>query len=505
MAAGFNIVSLFFHQASKSPKRLAIVDKREQIDFEDLADEVCMAAAHFLAKGIKPGDRVLVFVPMSVRLYVKVLALFYIGATAVFLDEWVNRDRLNVCCKIADCKGFIAPWYLRVPAFFLSKEVRRIPIWFSEKKVVGPKAERSFGIDANTETALITFTTGSTGTPKAAKRTHDFLKAQFDVLQTELDPIEGEVDMPVLPIVLMLNLGFGVTSVIADWKSSKPTEMDPNRIWQQIERYSVNRLTSSPYFLLRLSQYVRKSGKNTEVIKKLFTGGAPVFPREAEQYLLGFPTARISVVYGSTESEPISAIDARLLIAQQAASVSIGLPVGDVHPKTALRIISWKDDVIEVDEQGFVQMELASGEIGEIVVAGPHVLREYFNNPEALRRNKIFIGEKCWHRTGDSGFVDALGKLYLTGRCKQLFEENGQLYSPFILENLVRTILGVRFGTVMKRDGVVRAYLEVDGEFDAVRFQNVMADRGLNTVEIIEMNSIPRDKRHFSKIDYDRL
>jgi hypothetical protein len=57
----------------------------------------------------------------------------------------------------------------------------------------------------------------------------------------------------------------------------------------------------------------------------------------------------------------------------------------------------------------------------------------------------------------------------------------------------------------MKRDGVVRPYLEVDGEFDAVRFQNVMADRGLNTVEIIEMNSIPRDKRHFSKIDYDRL
>ena len=79
------------------------------------------------------------------------------------------------------------------------------------------------------------------------------------------------------------------------------------------------------------------------------------------------------------------------------------------------------------------------------------------------------------------------------------------MYSPFILENVVRTIPGVRFGTVMKRDGRVCAYLEVHDQFDVQRFRKVMADLGLMEVEVVEMAAIPRDKRHFSKIDYDRL
>ena len=60
MASGFNIVSLFLHQAEKSPERVAIIDKHEQIDFGHLAAEVRTAAADFIAKGIRPGDRVLI-------------------------------------------------------------------------------------------------------------------------------------------------------------------------------------------------------------------------------------------------------------------------------------------------------------------------------------------------------------------------------------------------------------------------------------------------------------
>ncbi|NJM17110.1 MAG: hypothetical protein HC896_18550 [Bacteroidales bacterium] len=73
-------------------------------------------------------------------------------------------------------------------------------------------------------TALITFTTGSTGTPKAADRSHAFLKEQFNALLDEIKPSANDVDMPVLPIVLFVNLGVGCTSVIADFNVAEPNK-----------------------------------------------------------------------------------------------------------------------------------------------------------------------------------------------------------------------------------------------------------------------------------------
>jgi len=174
-----NIVEIFLHAAEKYPDRLAVVDKEQSITYAELKIQVEKTAAYFHQKGVQTGDRILVFVPMSVDLYRTVLAIFYLGATAVFLDEWVNKKRLELCCRIADCRGFVGGLKARIFALF-SKELRRIPIKLSLTKC----SQTSIPVKAMNpdDAALITFTTGSTGTPKAARRTHEFLKAQFDAL-----------------------------------------------------------------------------------------------------------------------------------------------------------------------------------------------------------------------------------------------------------------------------------------------------------------------------------
>jgi non-ribosomal peptide synthetase component E (peptide arylation enzyme) len=105
----FNIVSLFFEQAALHPDRIALVEKHTAITFKQLDEEVRIIASMYRQNGIGKGDRVLVLIPISNNLYKHVLALFYIGAIAVFLDAWSDRKRLLQCCEVVDCKALVGP------------------------------------------------------------------------------------------------------------------------------------------------------------------------------------------------------------------------------------------------------------------------------------------------------------------------------------------------------------------------------------------------------------
>src|ERR1700740_871425 len=102
-----NIISILKENALKYPDRIAIKDKEQSVTYSQLWQQVRRTASYYHHKNIKAGDRVLVFIPMSVNLYVNMLAIFYIGATAVFLDQWSSRKRLDLACKIAQCKAMV--------------------------------------------------------------------------------------------------------------------------------------------------------------------------------------------------------------------------------------------------------------------------------------------------------------------------------------------------------------------------------------------------------------
>jgi acyl-CoA synthetase (AMP-forming)/AMP-acid ligase II len=509
-ASGFNIVSLFHESAERYPDRMAIADKNGQISFSQLQKRIIHCAEHFQKKGLKPGDRVLVFVPMSIDLYVQVLALYHVGCTAVFLDEWVSIKRLTVCCEIAKCRGFIGIPMARLIGFFVGA-IRSIPLHFKSDtgrfdNAVKTKMSNPLVIDSTSETALITFTTGSTGTPKAAKRTHDFLRAQFDALIEKIQPSDDDIDMPVLPIVLMINLGCGIPSVIANWRSGKPEKMNPEIIWQQINQHGVNRITSSPYFLKRLAEYALSEKKDTGFMRKLFTGGAPVYPKDATVITKGFGAARFEIVYGSTEAEPISSIDGKRLAQQISLVQDGGLLVGNPYHRCEVKIISWRDESIACSNSDQLnQLELPKGKIGEIIVRGDHVLREYFNNDEALKRNKIMWDDICWHRTGDSGFLNDRGELFLTGRAANLFKHEGKLVAPFIYEYELLQIDGIEIGTLLQLNNEIHYFIELKSGASRQNVEHTIKAMWPSPDKIHVLDKMPRDKRHHSKIEYGVL
>jgi acyl-CoA synthetase (AMP-forming)/AMP-acid ligase II len=262
---------------------------------------------------------------------------------------------------------------------------------------------------------------------------------------------------------------------------------------------------ASPFFVKSIAEYFINN-RITASIEKIFTGGAPVFPKEAEVLNQAFGNTDVKIVYGSTEAEPISAISAKELLLEKNAPADRGLNVGRIYHKTSIKIIQLTDDTIickNADELN--KMEKPKGEIGEIIVAGDHVLKEYYNNEEALRRNKIFIKNEVCHRTGDSGYLDVDGKLFLTGRCQQIIEDESGMIAPFIYENFLQETDGVEMGTILKIKKQLVLVIEPKSRSSHSVIKNAIEKRGARFDKFIFVDKIPRDLRHHSKIDYDKL
>ena len=279
-------------QVHARPQAAALVDLRggreRRLTFAELEREVTATAAWMQTQGLRHGQAVLVFVPMSADLYIALLAMFRLGVVALFLDPSSGRAHLEQCC---------ARWrpdaLLAVPKAHLlrvrSAALRRIPL----KYVIDgwmPGARRWRGGDAGVllppatpvsagSPALVTFTSGSTGAPKAAVRTHGFLVEQYCVLAPHLALQPGEVDLATLPIFTLANLAAGVTTVIPPIDLRRPGAVEGAAVIAAIARCGVTRVTASPAFFERVVEAAQMRGEKLPTLRQLHTGGAPVFPR----------------------------------------------------------------------------------------------------------------------------------------------------------------------------------------------------------------------------------
>jgi acyl-CoA synthetase (AMP-forming)/AMP-acid ligase II len=500
-----NIIGIFLRNADALGERTALIHGRRSVSYGELLSDVRRIAAYLHDRGLRKGDAVLIFVPMSIDLYAILLSVFYLGATAIFIDAWVDRSRLDAACRSIAIRAFIGipkAHLLR----FLSKEIRSIPLklvsntkrWKARQAV--PPAEVS-----PDDTALVTFTTGSTGTPKGAKRTHWFLIAQHEALMRSFAISADDVDMPVLPIFTLSNLAAGATTVIPQVDPRRVEEFDAGRVVRDIIERNVRTTTGSPAFYERLARHCIDNGIRLP-LAKIITGGSPVFPRLARLLLQAFPDTEVVIAYGSTEAEPISLIDARELVRRSEAIPPVGLPAGRPVEFIRVRIIEIREGPIVIGtEEEFSALEMPEGEIGEICVAGDHVLKEYYDNGQAWRESKIRVGEEVWHRTGDAGYIDD-GELYLVGRVRQSFHYHGKRLFIFPFEERMLQIDGVRIGTIVRLgESLIAAVEPASKGISEEKLEEEMRRLEIPFDAVRVLDAIPRDPRHNSKIDYDRL
>lgn len=499
MQSKHNITALLDEAAARHPDRPALVFGNQQISFADLLTKVKQCANLLSSRGLKPSERVIIMIPMSPELYIALLAIIRSGAVAVFVDPWIPMRQIAAFSAFAKPTGFVGipkshmlrllnPKLARVKiSATTGPAVCGIPARFSLNAMTEQSTDMEPAPVTLDDSALITFTSGSSGIPKGANRTHGFLIAQHDALCQELEYSDDDIDMPMFPVFALRNLASGITSVIPEMDFRNVAEVDAEIIHRQMIENGVTLVTASPPFIDQLATLCAPSS-----LRKILTGGAPVSAKQLKVWHTAFPTAQIELIYGSTEAEPVAHISSHERLE---AECSEGFCCGKPTDLLQTRIVEIRKGILAPEELD--ALTLPQGETGELLVAGKHVGRDYFNNPEAVRENKILASDgTCWHRMGDTGYFDADGRFFLTGRVHSTIVRNGAILHAQVVEaEVLKRIPEAKRVAALEQNG--KLVVVVQGEPTAA---TIDADQIIFTDK-----PLPLDPRHKSKIDYSEL
>jgi olefin beta-lactone synthetase len=512
-----NVVDLFMRQVWERAGQPAIIDtggKGYRIHaYSELASDSAHVAGLLDDNGIGPGDPVLILQPMSYELYVVLLAVFRVGAVAMFVDPSTGRRHVSRCCAIGEPRALIAgpkahllrlvtPGMRRIPKRFLISGWFPGTIGLTRARNARPLESIARGGDAP---ALLTFTSGSTGEPKAAVRSHDFLIAQHAAIAANLDLQAKQRDLTTLPIFLLANLASGLTSVIPHGDLRSPGRIDAAPLVSQIHGLQIGRCAASPAFIERLVSHCEQHGTRLP-LTRVELGGAPVFPTLLSRLQAVAPQADVVAVYGSTEAEPMAGLHLADLHESdlEAMGKGAGLLAGEPVAQIRLKVIRdrFGMPIGPFDEDRFEQEALGPGQVGEIVVSGEHVLPGYLNG-QGDAETKFRVSDTRWHRTGDAGYLDREGRLWLLGRCSARIDDGRGVTYPFRVECAAQFVDGVRRSALLSHRGLRVLLVEGSSDLDTEALRRRLSWAHIDQVR--RVTAIPVDRRHNAKVDYTRL
>ncbi len=380
------------------------------------------------AYGLRQGMRVLLLVRPGLPLISLTLALLKLGCVIILIDPAMGIENLRRC--IAECEptALIGIERAQLARLIFRRTFRTVQhaITVGRRWGWGGPTLDELSIDLQTpfplatvqphDSALILFTTGSTGPPKAVPYTHAMLEAQVALIRDCYAVAAGEVDLVAFPLFALFDIALGVTAAIPAIDPTRPAACNPARIVELINDQRVTISFGSPAIWERVAHYCSVHKLSMPSLRRVLMAGAPV-PLKLHQQLrpLLASDGDTHTPYGATEALPITSISGSelLQVTAERNDITAGTCVGGPVPGITLRIIPISDAPIASWDES---LALPPYTIGEIVVQGPTVTTMYVNRPAATAAAKIPAGDNVWHRMGDLGYLDAAGRLWFYGR-----------------------------------------------------------------------------------------
>nr|BCX00176.1 MAG: long-chain-fatty-acid--CoA ligase [Bacteroidota bacterium] len=439
--------------ARKYPAHTALIFFGKRIAYGELWEAVERFAHALEQLGVRKGDRVALMLPNSPQFVIAFYGALRIGATVVGLNPLYTARELAFMLNdsLASTLVVLRPMFPRYREVADSTPVQRVIVtgvedylpwpknWLYPLKArregswveVSPTAtihlfrsvlERhpprpsSVSIDPREDVALLLYTGGTTGTPKAAMLTHFNLVANCLQVKSWMPSLqEGrEVIQGVLPffhsygLTAVLNLGMAIAATVV---------LQPRFVLEEVlkstQRYRVTLFPGVPtmYVAINTSELSRRY--NLRSVRLCISGAAPL-PVEVAQQFERITGARLVEGYGLSEASPVTHTNP--LFGQRKFG-SIGIPLPDV-------------DAQIVDEEG---KPLPPGEVGELIVRGPNVMKGYWNRPEETARAL----RDGWLYTGDMARMDEEGYFYIVDRKKDMIIVGGFNVFPREVEEVL--------------------------------------------------------------------
>lgn len=522
-----NFISRFANNARIQADKTALIIPQmngtdctgeESISYGELGNIVSQYQALWSDKGWQSGDKIIVIVKPGISLYAIALSLLGMGIIPVFIDTGMGRKKIRMALQDANAKAIISMSAL-LKFFWLIPEMWRLQRLSVDGKGIGysclqsqlSQQTGSASIIAlprdNDDHGLISFTSGSTGRPKGADRTHDSLIQQHLAIRSHWQDEADDIDCPCFPVVVLHNLSCGMTTVMPKVDLANPAGVDAEQVIEQIRSHKVTRLSGAPAYMTGLVNYLLANQQTVSEVRSLVVGGATVSLELAKGIQQVFPEAHSRIVYGSTEAEPIASLDIDDYLNEY--DQHAGYLVGEIAHQVELAIVE-SGTMLETEQQVAAAM-LDEGSTGEILVSGRHVLKQYLDNPLANKENKIPRADgSVWHRTGDTGFLDQQQRIWLTGRVKDALSISGRIIQPFPLEQKIDALAEVRRSALMVHGNRLNLFIELEMAKPLTpsiqqQILQILKSTSETEVEVIQLEKMPVDGRHNSKIDRPEL
>jgi long-chain acyl-CoA synthetase len=425
-----NLAQILADAASEAPDRIAIKLDDFELNYA-LLDQVAMRVAGLLqTRGVGRGDRVALMVPNVPQFAAIYYGILRVGAVVVPMNVLNKQREVEFFLKDSGAKLVFVwqdfmeeagPAAVDVGCECLMVDLEQFTQTLFSTEPLAEMVDRDQG-----DTAVMLYTSGTTGTPKGAELTHANLLSNCQVACTLFQLDEGAVILGALPLFH----AFGQTCALNTGICAKATltllpRFDGSKALAIIERDKVNVFEGVPSMYGAMLNAPDRERYDTSTMTLCCSGGAAM----PVELMRGFEEAfgcKVIEGYGLSETSPVASFNHP---DRPRKPGSIGTPIEGVEMKV-------------VDDDG---QDLPSGEVGEIVVRGHNVMKGYWNRPDATAA-AIRDG---WFHTGDLAKVDEDGYFFIVDRKKDMIIRNGFNVYPREIEEVLYAHPAVREAAVV--------------------------------------------------------
>ncbi len=534
MSALANVSELVRAQARRAPEQVALIEAARggwrTTRYAQLERRIDLIAHAVLRAGLARGDRVLVFVKPGAEWVALLFALMRAGAVPALIDPAMGRAGVLACVQRIAPRGFVGTTAACLLKLFMGDAFRSVDVTLTTDRLAlgGTPLNKIIDEDEGAfetaptfsdEPAAILFTSGSTGPAKGVVYTHAMCMAQTAALRELYGMREGDVDVACFAPFALFGPALGLTTVLPRIDFSRPARAEPEEVVLAIQAHRAVQCFGSPAIWRRVAPWCARSGVKLSGLERLMIAGAPVHPGMIEACRSMLPDGDVHTPYGATEALPVSSASGAEILAQRERSArGAGNFVGRPGPGCEARVIAISDEPIPIWRE---ELLVALGELGELIVSGPQVTREYAFEPGHTAASKIRQGERTWHRMGDLVRMDESGAIWFQGRKSHRLETELGVFGPVAVENVFRAHASVaRCALVgLGERGRERPVLVVEPHQDAwpasqahrdalaAQIRSVGADHplGARVEHVLFQRALPVDVRHNAKIDRGAL